>query len=197
MPIHPRARLCLVRYPATEMGKRIRQSLRHAVESNDDPDGRPIRIRGARSDEADTLFRVQRSAALAGFAHVFDPAEHPFPDGAERAKWTGYLTAPETTVLVADDAGVPVGVAAVEGDELVRLFVIPERWGSGIGGKLHDAVVELMREQDKAECRLWVLEENDRARAFYERRGWILDGRTRVSPFPPHPPVVGYTLFST
>jgi diamine N-acetyltransferase len=39
-----------------------------------------------------------------------------------------------------------------------------------------------------------VLEENQRARRFYERRGWRLDGRRTRTPFPPHPPMVGYTL---
>jgi len=39
-----------------------------------------------------------------------------------------------------------------------------------------------------------VLEENARARRFYERRGWQENGRTRVVPFPPNPLDVGYTL---
>jgi hypothetical protein len=39
-----------------------------------------------------------------------------------------------------------------------------------------------------------VLEQNARARRFYERRGWVLDGTERVVPFPPHPLDVGYTL---
>jgi len=46
----------------------------------------------------------------------------------------------------------------------------------------------------EATCRLWVLEENHRARRFYERRGWRLDGRRKDARFPPFPPAVGYTL---
>ena len=39
-----------------------------------------------------------------------------------------------------------------------------------------------------------MLEENARARRFYERRGWELDGTTRVVPFPPNPLDVGYRI---
>jgi hypothetical protein len=39
-----------------------------------------------------------------------------------------------------------------------------------------------------------VLEQNARARRFYERRGWRLNGDARVAPFPPYPIDVGYTI---
>jgi hypothetical protein len=44
------------------------------------------------------------------------------------------------------------------------------------------------------EIHLWTLEDNARARWFYERRGWRLNGETRVVPFPPSPLDVGYQL---
>lgn len=154
---------------------------------------RNLTVRPARPHEAEVLFRLQRSSAVAAFAHIFDPAKYPFPDDVERARWTGYVTAEQTTVLVAEAESEPVGVAVVDGDEL-RLFVAPERWGAGIGTRLHDAIIELMHSQGRAQCRLWVVEENHQARSFYERRGWRPDGRTRISGFPPHPPAFGYTL---
>ena len=33
---------------------------------------------------------------------------------------------------------------------------------------------------------LWVLEVNDRARAFYEAQGWGADGATEASRYEPH-----------
>jgi putative hydrolase of the HAD superfamily len=153
-----------------------------------------VRIRIARPDDAVGLFELQRASALAAFEHIFPSAQYPFPDEAERERWTSYVSEPATSVLVAEWAGESVGVAVLEGDELVRLFVVPERWGSGVGTLLHDAVMELMHSEGRPQCRLWVLEENQSAREFYERRGWRLDGRKRISPFPPNPPSVGYTL---
>ncbi|MGH2756742.1 MAG: GNAT family N-acetyltransferase [Actinomycetota bacterium] len=153
-----------------------------------------IQIRPAQPHEAEALFLVQRSSALAGFAHIFDPVEHPFPDAAERARWTAQINSPHIDVLVAESDDAPVGVAVVEADNLERLFVAPERWGMGVGSLLHDAVIELVRQKGRTRCQLWVLTENSQARAFYEKRGWKLDGRTRHAHFPPFPPAVGYTL---
>jgi RimJ/RimL family protein N-acetyltransferase len=39
-----------------------------------------------------------------------------------------------------------------------------------------------------------VLEHNDRARRFYERLGWHVDGTSRVVPFPPNPIDLGYSI---
>lgn len=152
------------------------------------------RVRQARSDEVEDLFRLQRSSALAGFAHIFNPNEHPFPDEAERIRWSEYVGSPNVTVLVAESADVSVGVAVIDGGVLERLFVAPGQWGKGIGSLLHDAVVDFMRGKGWPESQLWVLEENHQARTFYEKRGWKLDGRTRLAHFPPYPPAVGYTL---
>ncbi len=74
------------------------------------------------------------------------------------------------------------------------LYVVPEWWGKGVAAELHDRALEIVRELGFTRCHLWVLEENARARRFYERRGWQGNGRTRVVPFPPNPLDVGYTL---
>jgi len=77
---------------------------------------------------------------------------------------------------------------------LEQLYVLPEFWGTGVGPALHDAAVERRGTAGDRALRLWTLEANERSRRFYERRGWRLDGRTRVVPFPPNPLDVGYTL---
>ena len=64
--------------------------------------------------------------------------------------------------------------AAPCGFLLERLYVDPSRWGSGIGGMLHDAAVRAARRHGACGVNLWVLVQNHRARAMYERRGWRL-----------------------
>ena len=59
--------------------------------------------------------------------------------------------------------------------------------GDGVADELHEAAVDL------GVARLWCLEENHRARRFYEKRGWKLNGETRVVEYPPHPLDVGYS----
>ena len=74
------------------------------------------------------------------------------------------------------------------------LFVLPSHWGKGVAPLLLEAGVSLIKATGSKEAKLWTLEKNTRARAFYEKRGWKLDGRTRVAEFPPHPMDVGYAL---
>ena len=145
-------------------------------------------IRGSGRDEAETHLALQRAASLAGVAHVFPSELYPFPDDAIRARWREFTG----STLVAERGGRPVGMAAFEACWLHGLYVVPEEWGSGVAVALHDAAVAAM--PDCPELRLWTLEENHRARRFYERRGWRLNGETRVVPYPPNPLDVGYLL---
>jgi RimJ/RimL family protein N-acetyltransferase len=138
-------------------------------------------IRESGHDEAKRHFEVQRAASLAGLAHVY--GDEPFPDEAIQARWQSF----PGTVLVAERDGVVVGVAGIEGEWLQGFYVVPEWWGSGVANELHDAVVE------HGARRLWCLEENHRARRFYEKRGWTLNGDSRVVEYPPHPLDVGYS----
>ena len=150
-----------------------------------------VRMRAARADEADVLAAIQAAASLAGLAHVFPPDRYPFPHDEVLDRWTGMLADDDATLVVGEEEGRPVGVAAVRPGWLDGLYVIPERWGTGVAELLHDRALELL---GPGRHRLWVLEENSRARRFYERRGWSENGETRVVPVPPHPLDVGYGI---
>jgi putative acetyltransferase len=153
-----------------------------------------VRVRAAHPDEVEVLLGIQQAASVAGFRHIFPPTRYPFPAGAVRERWRAALGTAEACVLVAERNGLPVGVVEVARERLDGLFVLPWAWGSGVADRLHDAAVQRLRGWGCGWCRLSVLEENHRARRFYERRGWRPDGRQTRTPFPPHPPMVGYTL---
>jgi RimJ/RimL family protein N-acetyltransferase len=138
-------------------------------------------IRQSDRDAAERHFEIQRAASLAGLKHIY--GDEPFPDDAIRRHWRTF----PGSVLVADRDGRSVGVAAVDGAWLQGFYVLPEYWGTGVAGELHDAAVEL------GANRLWCLEDNHRARRFYEKRGWRLNGESRVVEYPPHPLDVGYS----
>ena len=150
-------------------------------------------LREAGPRDAETLFAIQRAGSLGAFAHIFPPDRYPFPDDDVRERWRTFLAKAEGTALLAFGEGGPVGLVAFSPGRLNALYVVPERWSTGVGSRLHDEAVARLRPLGP-EARLWVLEANTRARAFYERRGWRLDGRERVVPFPPNPLDVGYTL---
>jgi tRNA dimethylallyltransferase len=150
-------------------------------------------LRPARPDEADAVFEVQRAASVAALDHIYPPDRYPFPDQPVRERWREALADERTHVVVAERGGRIIGVAAAKDGWLDGLYVVPEAWGNGVAGRLHDDALRALAARGAATARLWVLEDNTRARRFYERRGWRPDGSERVVPFPPHPLDVGYT----
>jgi len=151
-------------------------------------------IREARSDEAESLAAIQRDASLAGNAHIFPPELYPFPMGEIIERWESVIDDSAVTVLVRVEGDDAVGVVGSRAEWLDGLYVLPEWWSRGAGRTLHDEVLERQRADGRTSCNLWVLEENARARRFYERLGWRENGETRVVPFPPHPTDLGYSI---
>lgn len=151
-------------------------------------------IRDARPDEAQLLAAVQEVASVAALGHIFPPEQHPYPRAVVRAHWAAAVADPAKRTLIALNGDEPVGAACVYQEWLESLYVAPERWGTGLAGELHDRALEAVRELGSERCHLWVLEDNVRARRFYERRGWRENGTTRVVEFPPNPLDIGYTL---
>ena len=149
-------------------------------------------IRPARADEAETLLTIQRGACVLAFAHIFPPERYPFPDDLIRTAWNEALADPDVEVFVAEAAGDPIGSVSVGGEFLRTLYVLPERWRTGVGTALHDHALDRLRARGNARAKLWTLEENWNARRYYEKRDWTLTDETRVVPFPPNPIDVQY-----
>lgn len=139
------------------------------------------------------LAAIQEDASLAGLANVYPPELYPFPREAVLERWrtaAGRELVEGEAVFVEGEAG----FVAVRPPWLDALYVRPAAWGTGVAVRLHDRAVEALREAGVERARLWVLEENHRARRFYERRGWRPDGTSRVVEFPPNPLDLGYSL---
>ena len=91
------------------------------------------------------------------------------------------------TTLVAIDDGRIVGVVVAGPDpvrpdrgHVARFYVVPDRWGQGIGHRLYLGALDWLGRSDYREATLWVLEGNDRARAWYERLGWRTTGERKT-----------------
>jgi ribosomal protein S18 acetylase RimI-like enzyme len=59
--------------------------------------------------------------------------------------------------------------------EIGALYVDPAHWGEGVGTALLEATLAELRRQDYRAAILWVLPENHRAIAFYERFGFQVE----------------------
>jgi GNAT superfamily N-acetyltransferase len=147
-----------------------------------------LTIRASGGEEAELHFALQCAASLAGLSHIYPPDQFPYPDAAVRERWRTFRGG----VIVAEQDGAAAGLAAIEACWLHGLYVVPEAWGTGVAVALHDAALAAL--PDCPEVKLWVLEENRRARHFYEKHGWRQNGETRVVEYPPRPLDVGYSF---
>lgn len=124
-----------------------------------------------------------------GYAHAFPAEALAAISVAEReARWRSRLEALEsgTLMYVAEVDGEVAGwviVGASEDDdagdgvgEVYGIYVDPGSWGRGVGAAVMAAGLDAMRSLGFEEATLWVLEDNPRARRFYERGGWSVDG---------------------
>jgi GNAT superfamily N-acetyltransferase len=152
-----------------------------------------LSLRPGRPADAETLHAIHRESVLVAYAQIFPPDRYPFPDAEMRRHWVERLNDAEAATVIAGRGGVPTGFAVVSPGWLESMFVLPREWGRGVGSRLHDEAVELLRAKGAGGC-LWVLEQNDAARRFYEHRGWRHDGERMRSNYPPYPTVLRYML---
>lgn len=83
---------------------------------------------------------------------------------AERGGWIGYVRASISSPPPVFDRGLTLRVG--------ELYVVPEVRGEGVADALLDRAADWGEERDCERVGLSVNAENDRARSFYERRGF-------------------------
>ena len=59
------------------------------------------------------------------------------------------------------------------------IYVAPDRWGEGIGGKIIDALCTEACTRGYTHAQLWTHSDNMRARRLYESHGFQYNGRTQ------------------
>jgi ribosomal protein S18 acetylase RimI-like enzyme len=147
----------------------------------------PVHIRPATADDALAIETVRVHGWRSAYRHVFPPAElDALPIDGER--WRPRLRVPPrgwSTIVCEDGDGV-IGFASVGPSrdedglgELYAIYVEPAAWSSGAGRALMAAAEEQLA-SEYGTALLWVLEDNPRARRFYERAGWAPDGARKA-----------------
>jgi ribosomal protein S18 acetylase RimI-like enzyme len=63
--------------------------------------------------------------------------------------------------------------------EICGIYLHPDYWNQGIGAKLMNWGLEELKNRGYKTITLWVLEENVRAREFYEKLGFSHDGTVK------------------
>ena len=147
-----------------------------------------LQIRRATPDDAVTVATIQVHGHRFAYAGLL-----PQPAGDD--EWIARRAEVWRRLLAADQPG--QGFVAVRADraigfvtvgpadeptlpsttgQLFSLYLEPDVIGTGVGRALHECAVDALRAGGFTDAVLWVLEENARARRFYERAGWWFDG---------------------
>jgi ribosomal protein S18 acetylase RimI-like enzyme len=149
-----------------------------------------VLVRPARREDAAAIADVHVLTWQTAYEHLFGAERLAGIGDRRREQWAAWLAEPRVDgeIVVAEEAEGVVGfVWSGESrdepgkGELLAIYVLPEAWGSGTGSALMTSALESLRGFSSAT--LWVLEDNPRARRFYEREGWILDGGRREEEF--------------
>ncbi len=160
------------------------------------PAGVPwLLIREAGPDDAEGIARAHVASWQGAYRDLLAPDLLAGLDWRDRLpRWQTLLAeAGPVRVLVAEAGGHVVGFCSVgpaRDEDLMRrpeswyelysIYLVPDRWASGLGRRLWAAARSRIPAEVEA-VSLWVLEGNMRARAFYERQGFRLDGRRETT----------------
>lgn len=60
--------------------------------------------------------------------------------------------------------------------EIYAIYLLADYWDQGYGKQLMNFALSRLKELSYRTVTLWVMEKNNRARRFYERYGFVLDG---------------------
>ena len=142
-----------------------------------------VQIRRVRAEDWAAL-RDVRLAALADQPDAF-ASTLADESGYDERRWQDWIA--RTAFFLAWDGGRPGGVIGAFGQEdggwhVISMWVSPHLRGSGLAGRLVDAVAGHAREQRAPSLTLWVTDGNDRARVFYQRAGFHSTGTRQPVP---------------
>lgn len=148
-------------------------------------DGDNVAVELAGLDDVAGVAAVHLATRRSAYAHLLPEAVLAGMTSERLRRWweQRLVTAPRPHrlwVALTDTAGrhvlgfVHVGPAGDEFGELYAIHVHPRAQGLGLGVRLLAAGCDALREFGFRRARLWVLEGNQAARAFYRRHNWRL-----------------------
>lgn len=146
----------------------------------------PPRVRSATLVDCLAIARVQVAAWQRGYQDILPgsllaalaPEQEAFRCREQLQRGPDRLRVLERASRIQGFAAISAG-----GDppELEAIYLDPHAWGLGLGRLLHDEALAEFRRRGACTVRLWVLERNLRAQAFFQRQGWSADGDHRTS----------------
>ena len=138
-----------------------------------------IRLRNE-NDDASEISNVYEESWKYAYKGIIPQS---FLDSIPKGKWASKID--NMGCLVAVDNCKIVGTAGFCGSrwekysgygEIVSIYFLPDYIGKGYGKNLIEACIYELKKLGFKNVLLWVLEENYRARHFYEKNGFVANG---------------------
>jgi GNAT superfamily N-acetyltransferase len=151
-----------------------------------------IYIRYANNEDANIIALINSKSALQGYKGIIpdDILKEKFSYERLRERLLKELTEGTTIncIVYKDDTAVGMQTFARDDDkerdiseiDIWRIYLLPEYWGQNIGREFIDWGTKELKLRGYKKAALWVVEENARARRFYEKSGFTHDGEIRI-----------------
>jgi GNAT superfamily N-acetyltransferase len=148
-----------------------------------------ISYRDATLDDVSAIDAIFRTSFCDTFAHLYsDDDLQAFLGKFTSDAWGEEMANSEYAFRIAEEDGRAVGYvklgpltlpveAGAAACELRQLYVLKQWHGSGVAAELRDWAIARAQSRGMRELYLTVYTDNDRARRFYERRGFTAVGR--------------------
>lgn len=145
----------------------------------------PLEIRFLNEhDDLSAVSRVYEQSWKYAYRGIIPQA---FLDNIEQGRWSRNIVQPGRQSLLLLDEGRIVGTSSICPSrfedmagygEIISIYLLPEYMGKGCGVLLMNAAVDELFKMGFQDIFLYVLEENHRARRFYETFGFQPSGRS-------------------
>jgi RimJ/RimL family protein N-acetyltransferase len=155
-------------------------------------ENRPVPVRAARIEDVAEIAKVHVRSWQAAYTGLIPQSYLDSLTPAQRiAGWTRTIEDGDVsrggTLVATDDGDRVVGFAHIQEcrdvdcnadriGEVWAIYLTPDAWGTGAGRALMTAALRWLTDLGYLQATLWVLDDNARARRFYEAAGFRPDG---------------------
>jgi RimJ/RimL family protein N-acetyltransferase len=155
---------------------------------------KPITIRKAITADASNMAKILCESWRAAYKDTITPDELARNTDLEKRTemFEKMIPSGRGHFYIAWDGDVPCGLCSFGNSrdtdmpdyaEIIAIYALQDYWGKGVGKKLLKFALSEIKRLEYKKVMLWVFEQNARARRFYEKYGFIVDGTTKDSGF--------------
>ena len=142
-------------------------------------------IRQMKKEEIDEIGRIYALSWKSAYQGI---VPQDYLDEITEKRWSFLADNPRKSYVLIDEDKL-IGTSSVDPGrdesmshwgEIISIYLLPESFGKGYGKLLLDFSVNELRSRGFNKIYLWTLEQNYRARSFYEKNGFLHDGATML-----------------